>query len=46
LNKLKNKKRGKGLWISGDFGVGKSYIMIAFLNFVAKNLNLKVAYIF
>lgn len=46
LNKLKNKKRGKGLWISGDFGVGKSYIMIAFLNFVSKNLNLKVAYIF
>lgn len=46
LNKLKNKEKNKGFWISGDFGVGKSYIMLSFLNFVAKNLNLKVAYIF
>ncbi|BDV03706.1 MAG: primosomal protein [Candidatus Hepatoplasma scabrum] len=46
LNKLKNHEKVKGFWIYGDFGVGKSYIMISFLNFIARNLNFKVVYIF
>jgi primosomal protein DnaI len=41
----KNDKKGKGLYLNGSFGTGKTYLLAALFNELAKN-NVKVAMIY
>ena len=45
LNKFKKDPHQKGLYISGEFGVGKTYILAGLANYVVTNINKNVIFL-
>lgn len=45
LNKFKKDPHQKGLYLSGEFGVGKTYILAGLANYVVTNMNKNVIFL-
>lgn len=45
LREYKNNPHARGLYLSGDFGVGKTYILAGLANYVVTNMNKNVVFL-